>query len=132
MNAGRGTGAFSDGQSKTVMFGEVRTGTKSNITSSSPKQSDVRGMWGFYMAGAATYTHKLLPNSLDGDNLDADHCQSQDGLPCTAGAATLSEQYAAARSNHSGGVHVFYGDGHGDFVNEEIELTVWQEMASID
>ncbi len=89
-------------------------------------------MWGFYMAGAAAYTHKLGPNSLEGDKIDTDHCENGPSMPCVAGAATLSEQYAGSRSNHVGGVHVSFGDGHAEFINDNIDMTAWRDMASID
>jgi len=37
-----------------------------------------------------------------------------------------------ARSYHPGGVNLVMGDGSVHFVNDTIDLTTWQAMATID
>jgi prepilin-type N-terminal cleavage/methylation domain-containing protein/prepilin-type processing-associated H-X9-DG protein len=47
-------------------------------------------------------------------------------IPDTPGEAAI----VAARSSHPGGVNACYGDGHGAWVSENIDLTTWRALGT--
>ena len=51
--------------------------------------------------------------------------------PCDYSAAAWSLEDYAARSRHPGGVMTGFADGSVHFVTDEVDLSVWQGMASI-
>jgi type II secretory pathway pseudopilin PulG len=72
---------------------------------------------------SAMYNHWTTPNARDFDCVTAD----------TVGPP--ERQYAAygwrtARSNHPGGVNAMHADGSGRFVDDGIELGVWQALGT--
>ena len=52
--------------------------------------------------------------------------------PCVATALCVGAQYNGARSQHPGGVTVLRADGSVHFVVDEIDMLVWQALASIN
>lgn len=64
--------------------------------------------------GNTLYNHAMLPNSREWDCLNM----------------TQQQARMSARSEHAGGVNVLFCDGHVQFVNELLELPVWQGLAT--
>lgn len=46
-------------------------------------------------------------------------------------AEDYPNHHAAARSGHAGGVNAAFGDGHVDFVNDEINTELWRNLGAI-
>jgi prepilin-type N-terminal cleavage/methylation domain-containing protein/prepilin-type processing-associated H-X9-DG protein len=125
---------FRDGSTKTILASEVRAGLLDGGGGSS--SADTRGIWSMQFAGSAIYTHRLEPNSLDGDLIKGrglSLCQKGPGMPCKSSRTSgYYRDYAGARSNHAGGVNVVFADGHMLFVNDEIDIDVWRAASTID
>jgi len=122
---GRKIADITDGTSSTMAVAEYLTGTSTD---------DIRG-W-FYTARAACKTLfvTLGPNSPAPDitmfcensyygNTPNDRAAN---LPCTQGSGTTD--YASPRSRHPGGVNVLLCDGSVHFIEDEIDLDVWQHL----
>ncbi|MBN2294487.1 MAG: DUF1559 domain-containing protein [Pirellulales bacterium] len=123
-----------DGTSKTVMLSEVNAGKNPYVSDS--QRGDPRGEWAHVWMGMAAYSHRLGPNSEEGDATWSDWCgpmanMPQVGLPCVAAPGGGTDTYAAARSRHPGGVNVTYVDGHVGFISNDIDLMVWRAMSTI-
>ena len=59
-------------------------------------------------------------------------CVSDVGMPCDPSAGSNADQeYATARSRHSGGVNLAFCDGHVRFIPDEIDTTVWRNLGAI-
>ena len=55
------------------------------------------------------------------------------GMPCNPNTTQIySFWYAAARSQHPGGVIAVAADGHIRFYEDDIDLFVWRALATID
>jgi prepilin-type processing-associated H-X9-DG protein len=52
-------------------------------------------------------------------------------VPCV-GACTHITIHAAARSYHPGRVNVAFADGHVQFYRNEVDVDVWEAVATID
>jgi prepilin-type processing-associated H-X9-DG protein len=131
---GRKIREITDGTSKTVLGSEVLSGEAST---GGAGEWDARGMWGIQYIGSHSYNHVNTPNSSAGDALSTasyDRCVHLPNMPCSPqDTSTLfTTSHAAARSNHTGGVNVVYGDGHVSFVSDDIDLAPWRAIASID
>ncbi len=76
--------------------------------------------WLYGGYGHTHYNHILQPNSETPD--------------CAAEVALLPGAYGAhtARSYHDRGVNVLYGSGAVKVINEQVDLTVWRAMGTID
>lgn len=121
---GAGHGAtvaeISDGASNTAMVSEVLTWDD---------RQDGRGVWVSSAMGATSYTAFLAPNSNQPDVIPM--CDTN--IPTNNPLRCQREQssgnvYAAARSNHGGGVTVGYADGHVNFTNDSVDLNVWRAI----
>lgn len=64
--------------------------------------------------GDTLYNHGLTPNSFEFD----------------CGNISHSSGLTAARSRHTGGVHVLMCDGSARFVSDFVDLTIWQALAT--
>ena len=126
---GRELREFTDGTSSTALASE-------NIAGSPDKGghgglADFRGVWSWPFTGSV-YQHKETPNSSVPDCMRGFHCPdpSQQVAPCVN--TCLEQEIAiAARSRHPGGVNVLFVDSHVDFYADEVDLDVWQSLATI-
>ena len=150
---GRGNklGSFTDGQSNTMMFGEVKAYTpyfRNAATSGDlplpTNPSSVAGMGGDFKAttghtewvdGRAhqtSFTSVFTPNtqvshSDGGTNFDIDWTNNQEGR---IGATAKTFAAVTARSFHSGGVNVVRCDGSVAFESDNVDLLVWQSLST--
>ncbi|WP_254511030.1 DUF1559 domain-containing protein [Anatilimnocola floriformis] len=70
------------------------------------------------------------PNSRTPDTMAPNYCvdDTQHKLPCTTGA----NRSKAARSQHPGGVNVMFADGSQRFITDNISLTSWRAMGTMN
>lgn len=145
-------GEFGDGLANTVVFAETIKGTP----------PDGRGFLWFSFGGGNIFNSRLTPNgSQDYYNLagslntvgqasgancgsncgdimpgfDASHlfCKNEPPkLPCDTVVSSIKEAFAASRSRHEGGVHVLFGDGSVQFVDNSIDASVWMSLNTIN
>ena len=127
LEVGRKLSEFADGLSQTAVGSEVLTGTIGS--------NDVRGIWFSGFEGGAIYEHRFTPNSSNPDfMIFASHCDPFPlpvDLPCQSGASQSFETYVSARSRHPGGVNVLFGDGRVEFTSDDVDLVVWQAIATV-
>ena len=79
-------------------------------------------MWASGEMRCASYNHYYTPNSPICD------CVTNEG-PNTA-TPYESDAFRAARSNHSNGVNVLFGDGSVHFINNSVSLVTWRALAT--
>ncbi len=128
---------FADGTSHTLIFGEYLRST-GQLAAGATEQ---RGMlWQSDEPGGGSLFTASTPNSSTPDvfypgwwcptqlSLETMLLQNQ---PCVTGSTTGVDHTATARSRHPGGVLVAMGDGSVQFVDDSINLTLWQAMATI-
>lgn len=131
-NIWRGVRHVVDGTSKTIIASELIT--PDDIPPwPQPRQGhgdDQRGCWWFDPRGIS-YTHRLSPNSPLPDVMKGRPCRSQK-TPCVSTALCVGAQYNGARSFHPGGVTVLQADGSVRFVQDGIDMFIWQASASIN
>lgn len=118
-----------DGTSNTVFFAEVRAGVV---------PIDARGVWAMSGGGSALWAHGYVgddygPNALMPDADDVERCSEirtavggADKLllmrmPCSGGDWPNFQQ--TARSSHSRGVNVCFGDGSVHWLSDSIQVT---------
>jgi prepilin-type N-terminal cleavage/methylation domain-containing protein len=113
-----------DGLSQTLMISEVQIWDT---------WKDVRGVWCCAAPGASSFLAKTAPNSSSPDVTIG--CDSSipagDPLHCTQNQ-TDGQLWAAARSAHPGGVVAAMADASVRFVGDDIDLVVWQALATRD
>ncbi|MFC1757292.1 DUF1559 domain-containing protein [Planctomycetota bacterium] len=148
---GTKTSQIKDGTSRTIIVSEVlsvddREGHMNRFS------KDIRGVWASPSMGASTYTHghpksaknrseriALLPNSF-GTTVDRDHINScatsipdDSPLSCVGVAPTgetAGDTWAAARSNHPGGVIAARADGSVGFYTNSIDGNIWYALGT--
>jgi prepilin-type N-terminal cleavage/methylation domain-containing protein len=115
-------GDITDGSSNTALFSEVR-----KILGTS---QDSRGcMWGD--SGQNLYTHLYGPNALVNDQIETG--VNTTSAPMTAvGNGTSAQYQILARSMHTGGVHTSMCDGSVRFVSNNVDLTTWKAVGTIN
>jgi prepilin-type N-terminal cleavage/methylation domain-containing protein/prepilin-type processing-associated H-X9-DG protein len=118
-----------DGSSNTVMLGEVRTGRHLG-------QSDTRGIWAMGLPGASVICGQSSwdngsPNTTEDNSDDCIGCINDPvgGMGAWPGCPF---QQAQARSRHTGGVQVAFGDGGVRFIRNSIAKDVWWYMNMSD
>jgi hypothetical protein len=85
--------------------------------------------------GANIFSTQIGPNSISPDGVWGCRNAPRERMPCTqVGAsgvsATNRNGFAAARSDHAGGVQACLGDGSVRFFSENIDLTVWRALGT--
>jgi len=129
MNDRIGLRHITDGSSNTMLIGEVLKGTSSD--------RDYRGVHWYDHVGTSQIFTTNLPNSSNADFLYPLWCTNdvnrpEQNLPCRPGRGDGSNNHAATRSRHPGGVHVGMADGSARFAPEDVDLEVWQALGSIN
>ena len=121
---GRGSqpGHITDGISTTMLLSEVRGYNTSR---------DGRGGWILNAMGSSIFTAKLTPNSDQQDVIPMCERGIPDGDPmkCTENRRD-GRVWAAARSQHVGGVNVAMCDASLRFVNDDIDPEIWRGMST--
>ncbi len=133
---GRGKGIehrkIKDGTSKTIIVSEVVTwdGSRGQFS------LDIRGVWVSASMGGSTYSHMTGPNSTTPDviNSCAQDIPENSPLVCEeirpSRSLDAGRTFAAARSKHRGGVVTGRADGSVEFVADDIDLEIWQALAT--
>jgi len=136
LNVGRKLTQFRDGTSKTIIVSEVITGVGDQPETN--RAIDLRGCWGFPYVGSI-YQHRRTPNSSIPDALRIWFCtpaaQASIVNPCESGSLPEDRhvyEYVAARSFHPGGINCLFGDGHVGFYNDDVDLSLWKALSTID
>jgi prepilin-type processing-associated H-X9-DG protein len=113
-----------------MVVGEYLRGLDEYNTGSDPLD-ERGGIWSDQPGASQIYT-QFTPNTSSPDYLLPGYCFNRPelNLPCTPSDWGHSDS-AAARSRHSGGVNVVFGDGSVHFVTDAISLTTWQALGSI-
>lgn len=140
--AGHGQGTkrrhIRDGVSKTMMLSEVLS--LDGVGQVSGASDDVRGVWVTPSMGGSTYSHRTEPNSRTKDRLNGCETNREDiprgsALTCDEQIATgrdAGNTYAAARSQHRGGVMAATADGRANFYSNDIDSTIWFALGTRD
>jgi prepilin-type N-terminal cleavage/methylation domain-containing protein/prepilin-type processing-associated H-X9-DG protein len=123
MGLGQGTtrAEIRDGTSTTLMISEVLGWDTSN---------DGRGGWVLNAPGATNFTAKYGPNSHGTDVTPMCEGSIPDSDPMYCGGT--DDPQAAARSQHMNGVNVAFSDGSTKFINDTIDPSTWQDLATRD
>ena len=124
-NRPRSIGSITDGTSNTVIASELLSGPSGTF--------DLRGVW--WHEYGVMYTHHLTPNSSQPDEVEKGHCPTycdSRKAPIVGDTPAWKLANFAARSRHPGGVNTLLGNGSVRFVNNSVNLTVWQALASIN
>jgi prepilin-type N-terminal cleavage/methylation domain-containing protein/prepilin-type processing-associated H-X9-DG protein len=113
---------FTDGTSNTMLLSEAVTSLDGD--------RDHRGDMLNDGDVCTTFQTLQTPNSTSPDTMLPNFCvhRPERQLPCTTGA----NRFKAARSRHPGGVNVGLGDGSVRFVSNNINLTTWQALGTMN
>jgi prepilin-type N-terminal cleavage/methylation domain-containing protein/prepilin-type processing-associated H-X9-DG protein len=117
-----------DGTSNTIVFSEMLTGPPTSGDLSGT--GDLRGVWSEEMV--CQFTGKFSPNSSAGDQCMSNCIHDPPDTPVdTSFTPSYWGQWAnAARSRHPGGVNVCMVDGSTHFVQNSIDISLWQSLIS--
>ena len=117
----------SDGMSNTICLSELKHRQPS---STGPSYQDSRGVWGYATMGGNTFTTLNTPNSAVPDGVWGCRNYPQEGMPCVQIGSPYTENHAAPRGYHTGGVNASMGDGSVRFFRDGVDLTTWQGLGS--
>jgi hypothetical protein len=120
-NVAHPTSAVTDGLSNTAAFSEVIAGPNGS--------GGMRGYWWGHFG--LQYTHLLTPNSPLPDRTLPGYCDASK-TPCQPTAVSPCTVVIGARSYHATGVNVALADGAVRFMNNGVDLAVWQALGSIN
>ncbi len=134
LEVGRQLREFTDGLSNTAVGSEVLAGQDVPKNTGGPHHYDGRGVWYIGFGGGAIYEHRFTPNASNPDYFS--HYATclpgiPENMPCSTGAQDAGEEYVSARSKHPGGVNVLFGDGRVEFTSDDVDLVVWQAIATV-
>ena len=136
---GKGTKivGMADGTSNTVMFSELLPFDQATLsaTASSPsgRNRDGRGVTLLAGPGGCHFQTLTAPNSATPDTMmycDPAIPQNHPNRLYCVQNRDNGDQWAAARSKHSGGVNAAFADGSVRFIRDSIDLVNWQSMGS--
>jgi prepilin-type processing-associated H-X9-DG protein len=119
--------AVTDGLSNTIAISELKYRQPSGT---GPSFEDTRGTWTYGTMGGNIFSTLIGPNSAVPDKVWGCRNFPQEGMPCTQSGTPYRDMAAAARSYHTGGVNVSFGDGTVRFITDSIALTTWQALGS--
>jgi prepilin-type processing-associated H-X9-DG protein len=114
---------FTDGTSTTMLMSEV-------IMASNDTDYDIRGDMMNDDRPCTMYMTINTPNS--GRDVSP-YCNDKvypNNPPCTNAGSYFAHK--AARSRHAGGVNVLFGDGHVQFVTNNIGLATWRALGTMN
>lgn len=82
--------------------------------------------------GVFRFHTRLTPNTTAPDVIESGWFQrtGDPAMPAVAGGSRV--QVTAARSRHQGGINVAFCDASGRFISEDISLTAWQAMGTMN
>jgi hypothetical protein len=129
-------GKFKMGNNEGVSLRQIGDGTAHTMAVSEvigwDSHLDGRGVWTADAMGCSSFTAYTAPNSFEDDTIVfCDPAIPQDHpLHCIRHRGNDGANYAAARSDHFGGVNVVMADGSCHFVSEETDLGVWRALAT--
>jgi prepilin-type N-terminal cleavage/methylation domain-containing protein/prepilin-type processing-associated H-X9-DG protein len=125
-----GFASITDGTSNTVFMAEVLQGDL----------NDVRGLMWDPIGGGSSFMTRLTPNgtvdylglTTGGDQIQPPFCTNDlvHQLPCVTGMADIST-FSGARSRHSGGINVLFGDGSVRFLKNSVNAANWIAINTI-
>ena len=129
INYGHPIHRIRDGSSNTVLLSEVRTGAHLS-------DWDSRGVWAIGMPGSSVIAGQFswddnTPNTTEDNADDCEGCINDPvgGMGAWPGCPF---QQANARSRHTGGVQVAFGDGRVQFVRNSVTHAIWWYMNASD
>jgi prepilin-type N-terminal cleavage/methylation domain-containing protein/prepilin-type processing-associated H-X9-DG protein len=129
INYGSAISRIKDGSSNTVLLTEVRTGSHLSPL-------DPRGIWAMGFPGSSVVAGHFswdctVPNTHEDNADDCEGCinDPNGGMGAWPGCPF---QQANARSRHSGGVNVAFGDGSVRFVKNTVSQAIWWYMNASD
>ena len=109
-----------DGTTKTMMLSEA-------IMATQDTDFDIRGDMLNDDRPCTQYMTLNTPNT----GIDVTpYCLATNNPPCTTTASTYAHK--AARSRHTGGVNVTFGDGHVTFITDSIDLSMWRALGTMN
>jgi prepilin-type N-terminal cleavage/methylation domain-containing protein/prepilin-type processing-associated H-X9-DG protein len=124
IDVSRSIAQIKDGTSNTAMISEVISGPNGT--------GDARGEW--WLDLGCHYEHRYCPNSTADTVVSWGTpyglCDSTK-VPCQY-SGEWGEMHVAASSCHPGGVNLGFADGSVTFISQNINLTTWRALASID
>jgi prepilin-type N-terminal cleavage/methylation domain-containing protein len=139
---GRGHGVKSrkikDGTSKTMVASEVLT-VDGRAGSDASSSEDTRGAWVSPSMGASTYSHFTLPNSTKPDRINGCEDDAPQDIPLgsllicenqSASGRSAGDTWAAARSQHNGGVVGARADGSVGFYTNDTDQFIWWALGT--
>ncbi|NNJ26061.1 DUF1559 domain-containing protein [Alienimonas chondri] len=134
--SGQGEGLSEMGRGEGTRFGEVKDGTTNTVAISElltvESTKDSRGVWFGGWMGAAAFSARHVPNSDGTDRVpgcDDSSLKDDDRLICTENFSD-QDNWASARSDHSGGVNAAMADGSVQFISDSIALETWQALCT--
>ena len=115
---------MTDGLSNTMLLGEYLSGLPTD-----EQPQDQRGWLWEDETSANSINTRFTPNTSRPDTIYPGWCFSRPelNLPCVEG----TDESAAARSRHPGGVFVALADGSVRFVNDFINFSTWQALGTV-
>jgi prepilin-type N-terminal cleavage/methylation domain-containing protein/prepilin-type processing-associated H-X9-DG protein len=126
-------GSRRESDRKWIIFAEITDGLSNTAACSETIQGYARTDFdfrGFTIWGAGSFfTCYNAPNSPNADIIMYAGTSQYDRHPITAGA-TNSAAILSARSFHTGGVNVGYGDGSVHFINNSVNIDAWRNLGS--
>jgi len=138
------TGDITDGMSNTAFFSERRRGNGSPdpktdlyvMPNQNSRDATYQTCMAVNTATATPLTSKWGYSWVMGENCctQYNHVSTPNTVSCAgqgfSGGMTNMAMQVSASSQHTGGVHVMFGDGSNRFVSENVDLGVWRAIGT--